>query len=168
MVGNGSSNGRHRHRSGRHADALEAVRGNGAVRIRSKNRQDSDDLGGAVLLPAVRSTDEESQVVERGVSVGVATRTEAEYQEHISEVREPQSHTVPEAAPSSQESEDLSFEATVLKMVLSARASGVRRVLLESDIQVCAPILCLQNRISITNDFYDLFCTPGHPLMLTM
>ena len=139
-VGNGSSNsnGRGWHPSGMHADAVEAVRGNGAVRIRNEARQRSDDLGSAVLLPAVRSTDEESQVVERGASVGVATRNGAQQHSQTSKVTDSQSHSVPEPASGVQESEALSFEATVLQMVLSARASGVRRVLLESNIQVCA------------------------------
>lgn len=134
---NGSSNSNGRGSYTSSANGEEAIRGNGVVRVRSKVTQGSDDLGGAVLLPAVRSTDEDRAVLERGASLGVVTSNQAQQHKQASAVRDSQNHSLPVAAPNVEETEALSFEATVLQMVLSARASGVRRVVLESDMKVC-------------------------------
>lgn len=118
----------------------QAIRGNGVVRARSRLRRQESEATAAVLLPSVQSTDEEHQVVERSASVGVATRNGAQEHMHAHEVKNPQGGSMSEVANVDQEPVAESLEATVLKMVLSARAAGVRRVVLESDMKVCIPL----------------------------
>jgi hypothetical protein len=116
----------------------ESVRGNGVVRVPSRVRRGhgTPDSGGTAVLPSPHETEVQQQVQERGASVVVANRNGADLHERVSEVKELQSHPVSEAAPDVQEPEATSFEGIVLQMILSARASGVRRVVLESDMKV--------------------------------
>lgn len=140
--GSYNSNGRGAHLNGSHARE-EAIGGNGTVHVCSRVSQGDDDPGGAVLLPAVRSTDEEHQIIERGASVGVAVRNGADQHSQVHAVIDAQTRSIPEAALQVEEPEAVSFEAAVLQMVLSARASGVRRVLLESDMKVLLLPACI-------------------------